>query len=270
MRITLAVTVLLASVAGTAPAQSAQEIFDRMLAAHDRRAAGINDYTVVQEAMGQTSTTYFEKDASGAHPVYRAKQMTVNGMVMENSSQGEAEAEFWEHLPELAKRASYVGRETVDGASVHVVRVTDLASTSFGRGLAPGNAQFEPRQATFYVDPELWMPRRLVFEGRLTLNAKPADVTMTMAMQDYRTVDGLLHPFRSRIRMDGLGQAVDPAMRAQYEQMKKQLAEMPESQRQMVEKMMKGQLEQMEQMMSGDGAMNFEIVVKEVRVNKGR
>ena len=254
----------------TLQAQSAQDVFERMLAEHDRRAAGIDNYTVVQDAMGQAVTMYFEKDASGPHPVFRVKSVTVAGQRSAGTAgRDDAEAEFWDHLPELMERATYVGRESVEGNAVHVVKIDDLASTGFGRNIAPGNADFEPKSGTFYVDAERWVPRRMVFEGRMKMQGKTVDVTADVIMRDYRTVDGLLHPFVTAVSVDGLADAIDPATRQQYEQMKKQLAEMPESQRQMVEQMMKGQLAQMEKMMTEGGPMNFEMVVRELRVNAG-
>jgi hypothetical protein len=175
---------------------------------------------------------------------------------------------MYAELP-AAERATYKGRETVDGQAVHVIGIDDMQGIRFGRGMTPQNADFEPRRATLYVDTRLSVPRRMILEGRLRNEGKTTDVTMTVDMLDYREVEGMLHPFRSQVRIDGLGQAVDPKMRKEYEEMKKQLAEMPESERKMVEQMMQGQMAQMEKMMGGDGGMNVELVVTELRVNQG-
>lgn len=252
-----------------AAAQSARDVLDRMLTEHDRRAQGIEDYTVVQETMGQAVTLYFVKDASGPHPVFRTRTI-VTGGVARNAEDGDRRTEeFWDALPELAERATLVGRETIDGHGIHVVRFDDLSGTSFGRNLAPGNADFTPRRATLYVDDGLWVPRRMSVEGSMKSQGRTADVTMVMDLQDIREVDGLLHPFHTLVRIDGLGQAIDPETRKQYEQMKKQLADMPPSQRQMAEQMMKGRMEQIERLMEGDGTMNVELRVQELRVNAG-
>ncbi len=50
--------------------------------------------------------------------------------------------------------------------------------------------------------------------------------------------------------------------------MKKQMEEMPESQRKMMESMMEGKLEQLEQIVNS-GSMKIETEVKELRVNAG-
>jgi hypothetical protein len=264
----LLVPVLLTLLPAVVAAQSARSVLERMVAEHDRRAEGIDNYTLVQDVMGQTMTMYYEKDVSGAHPVFRPRKVTGMGATAHGSAAGN-EDEFWEKLPAMLERARSGGQETVDGHATEVVVIDDLAESGFGASFAPGNADFTPQTATLYVDPELWIPRRMVFTGVMKAEGRTSDITITMDAQDIRDVDGLLQPFHTLVRVDGLGQAIDPKMRQQYEQMQKQLADMPESQRQMAEKMMKGRMEQIEQMMNGDGGMNLELVVRELRVNAG-
>jgi len=251
-----------------AVAQSARSVLERMVAEHDRRAEGIDNYTLVQDVMGQTLTMYYEKDTSGAHPVFRARKVSGIGASAQEPAGGN-EDEFWEKLPRLMEHARSGGRETVEGHATEVVIIDDLAESGFGESFAPGNGDFTPQRATLYVDPELWIPRRMVFAGVMKAQGRTSDITITMEAQDIRDVDGLLQPFHTLVRIDGLGQTIDPETRREYEKMKQQLADMPESQRQMVEKMMKGRMEQMEQMMSGDGGMNLELVVRELHVNAG-
>ena len=262
------VPVLLALLPSVVAAQSARSVLERMIAEYDRRAESIDNYTIVQDVMGQTMTMYYEKDASGVHPVFRVRKVTGPGRGA-NDPMGGTEDEFWDKLPAMMEQARSGGKETVDGHATEVVVIDDLSESGFGERFAQGKGDFTPQRATLYVDPELWIPRRTVITGVMKSEGRTADITMTMDAQDIREVDGLLQPFRTLVRVDGLGKAIDPKMRQQYEEMKKQLAEMPESQRQMAERMMKGQMEQIEQMMNGDGGMNLELVVRELHVNTG-
>jgi len=262
------VPVLLALLPTVVAAQSARSVLERMVAEHDRRAEGIDNYTIVQDVAGQTMTMYYEKDASGPHAAFRVRKVTGPGGAANDPMAG-TEDEFWEKLPAMMEHARSGGQETVDGHATEVVVIDDLAESGFGERFAQGKGDFTPRTATLYVDPELWIPRRTVITGVMKNERRTADITMTMDAQDIRDVDGLLQPYHTLVRIDGLGQAIDPKMRQQYEEMKKQLAEMPESQRQMAERMMKGRMEQIEQMMSGDGGMNVELVVRELHVNAG-
>jgi hypothetical protein len=248
--------------------QSATEVFTRMLADQDRRAARVENYTVVQEVMGTTVTMYLVKDAGGPHAVFRIRDMVVDGMdAAPFQVSDDMSTDLWTELPNLGALARNVRQESIDGHPVHVIEVPDLSKVAAFRTerQSPGG-RFEAHKGTFYIDGTLWVPRRLVFEGRMTTERKTADVTMTMDMQDYREVDGMLLPFRGTVRVDGM---VDERERAQFAEMQKQLAEMPEEQRKMMEQMMKGQLEQLSRMVSADGSMNFEFTVREVRVNAG-
>jgi hypothetical protein len=252
-----------------AEAQSAKDVLNGMVAEYEKRMANVANYTVVQDAMGTPMTMYFEKETVDGRAVFRLRHSSVAGMTSSREGEDREDFDMYAELPKLAERATYKGRETVDGQAVHVIVIDDLQGIKFGRGMSPRNADFEPRRATLYVDTRQSVPRRMILEGQMRNEGKTADVTTTVDMLDYREVEGMLHPFRSQVRIDGLGQAADPEQRKQYEEMKKQLAEMPESQRQMVEQMMKGRLEQMEKMMAGDGGMNVELLVRELRVNKG-
>jgi hypothetical protein len=202
-------------------------------------------------------------------PVFRLRETSLAGRTTSRSGDSQKEFDLYGELPTLVERAAYKGRETVDGHATHVIAVDDLEGLRFGAGMVPQESGFEPRRATMYVDAAQSVPRRMIIEGRMRREGRTTDVTTTVDLLDYREVSGMLHPFRSVVKIEGLGQAADPEMRKQYEEMKKQLAEMPEAQRQMVETMMKGRMEQMEQMMGGDGGMNIELIVRELRVNQG-
>ena len=151
---------------------------------------------------------------------------------------------------------------------MHVLRIDDLADIDFGHGAVDEDSDFVPERGTIYVDTDLLIPRRMEFEGSMTTEQGTTDVTSVVDLHDYREIEGMLVPFRTVVEMQGLTEAIDPEMRQQYEEMKRQLAEMPESQRAMAERMMKGQLEQIEKMMQGD-AMVIEMTVTDVRVNAG-
>lgn len=246
-------------------AQSPKEIFDRMLEEYERQIAGVDNYTVVQEMMGMQTVMYFEKEIVDGRPMMRMKQSSTGG-VTSASDEEDSLNELYAMMPELVDHASYGGRDRVDGHAVHVVNVTNLQDLDFGQSM--GDEDFTPTDGTFYVDAQQWIPRRMRFSGEMHTEEGPRTVTSTIDLLDYREVGGMLHPYHTTIQIEGMGAAVDPEMRAQYEEMQKQLADLPESQRAMAERMMKGQMEQIEKMMAG-GAMTIEAVVSEVRVNRG-
>ena len=145
------------------------------------------------------------------------------------------------------------------------------ASGSVPDGAAgPESDSFTPKTGKLFIDTELWIPRRMEFTGDMKTDNGTHEVTSVISLEDYREVSGFLHPFRTVMRMEGIGAMIDPEMRAQYDEMKRQLESVPESQRAMVERMMGAQMERMEEMMSGgDDTMTVEVIVKELRVNTG-
>lgn len=259
---------VLASAATPVVAQSAGEIIDRMLDAYEARTEGIADYTLVQRFMGFETVSYFVKEMEDGRPVFRLQESTAGDMEMEEAGPGTLD-EIYAIGEEFKRNAEYVGRETVAGVDVHVLDITDLESTSFGRSMAQ-DSQFRPVSGRIYLDAETYVPRRMVFDGELTNPEGTHQVTSTMDLEDYRDHQGMLIAHRTVMTIEGLGAAIDEEARAQFEQMEEELANMPPEQRQMVEAMMSEQLEQFRAMMEGDDQpMVVEVEVQEVRVNAG-
>jgi hypothetical protein len=266
LRSAIVLTAVSAFLAGSAAAQSPKEIFDNMLAEYERRIENVDNYTVVQEMMGVEAVMYYEKEIADGRPVMRLRQNLVAGMTTDDDD--DTFSEMYKMVPELVAHATYAGRDDVDGHVVHVIEVDNLDEIEFGQEM--GDEDFTPKHGTFFVDTELWIPRRMVFTGEAETADGPRTVTSTIDLLDYREIEGMLHPFTTSIQITGIGAMVDPEMRAQYEEMKKQLDDMPEAQRAMAERMMKGQIEQLEKMMEGgDDAMTVQTTVRELRVNQG-
>jgi hypothetical protein len=249
-------------------AQSAAEVFDRMLAEHERRTQGIDDYTLVQQTMGFETVMYFERETVNGRSLLRLKRTTSMGVTVDADEEDAGFNEIYEVAHELAEHATYAGRDEVDGQAVHVLKIDDMAEIDFGHGAVDDDSDFVPERGTLYIDVARSVPLRMEFEGTVATEKGTADVTSVVTLHDYRDVEGMLVPYRTVVEMRGFSDALDPEMRQQYEEMKRQLAEMPEAQRAMAERMMKGQLEQIEQMMQGD-AMVIEMTVTDVRVNAG-
>lgn len=248
-------------------AQSASEVIDRMLSEHERRSAAVDDYTVVQQVMGFETISYFEKEMVDGRPVFRLRSSGAAGVVMESPTDGTLD-EIYAVGEDLAQNARYVGRENVDGNDVHVLDVPDLAGTDFGRNMSP-DSDFKPTSGRFYLDADLYVPRRMEFEGEMTSAEGTNPIRSVIDLGDYRDVEGMLMPYRTELRIEGLGAAIDDETRAEFEEMQRQLENMPPEQRRMVETMMAGQLEQFKRMMADDAPMTVEVNVSEVRVNTG-
>jgi len=266
----IAAASLLLCVAG-ASGQDAGTIIDRMLDAYEEQTQGIDDYTLVQRVMGFETISYFVKEMVDGRPVFRLREASAAGAgaAVEGSSPGGLD-ELYAGGEDFKKNATYLGRDEVDGHAVHVLAIDDLSNSAFGRDVVAGEQNFVPTEGRLYLDVESYVPRRMAFDGELTNADGVHEVTSTMDLLDYRQVDGMMVAYHTVITVDGLGGAIDEEARAQFEEMQRQLENMPPSQRAMVESMMAEQLDQFRAMMSGeDESIVVEVAVQEVRVNAG-
>ncbi len=265
-------------VSGSLHSQSAGEVLQRMLDTHLRQSANVENYTVVQEVMGFETQLYFEKELVNDQPTFRLRQSRVGGRII---SQPEDDAAGWERLyqliPELTRRAEYVGRSETHGFPVHVIEVRGLQELEFSPIPDSDEADFVPEKMLLHVDADRWIVRWAELTGTVTTRGGQHDFTATTDLTDYRDIEGLVHPFLITVRVIGLAEAMGVAdtdmaqLRAQIEEMKKQMEQMPEAQRRMMEQMLEQRLAGFEDMLEGggEGAMTVEIRVKELRVNSG-
>jgi hypothetical protein len=281
----VAVPLLLAAAVPSLHGQTAKSVMDRMLAEYERRAEGVNDYTIVQETMGTTNVTYMVKEMVNGHPVFHVTSASSMGTTTPPAPGSASQMnsvlsdDFFAMADQLASHADYAGRETIDGNETHVIVLNDLSSLPIAKAQQAGSNAFSMKRGKMWVDGKLWVPRRMEFEGTLKTENGASDITTTVNLSDYRDIHGVLQPFHITTQVSGLVGAMSPEMQKQMAdpetqkrlaELKKQLADMPEAQRAMVEKMMKGQIDQLEKMSaSGGKAMTFETNVKEVRVNAG-
>jgi hypothetical protein len=175
----------------------------------------------------------------------------------------------------IAERARLVGRETIDGRDAFHLRVEDLSGIEFDQ--PDGDGQYTLNAMSLWIDAREYVTLQFNIEGVIESDGKQMPMVLEKRDQDYRQVGPMYEPHRQVMRISGMQHALDPKQqqeleraRAQMEQVKAQLAEMPEAQRRMVEGRMKSSMEMLERMTGGDGSM-FETVIEivEIRINEG-
>jgi hypothetical protein len=262
---------LLAVATATLAAQSVGDIVQRMYDSYERQAEGVDNYTLVQSAMGIEITSYFEKEMVDGHPVFLLRDSDAGGLSFSLGAEDAGVGDFFLWGDELAEHGRYAGREEIGGSAVHVIAVDDLSQLEIARPATPDDMEFEPKTARIYVDERMNVPRRMEFVGDARTDTGPHEVTVRVDMENYLPIESLLLPYRTVIRIEGLGAAIDPEMWAQLEEMERQLAALPPDQRQMMERTLGPQMEQLRQMMAGgDDAMTIEVSVVDVVINAGR
>jgi hypothetical protein len=267
--------VVLAALPVVANAQNAAEWMSRAMAAQAERLAGVENVTIVQDMMGMEMTMYMEKRDADGTPILIPVSVTMAGMtnpIPQDMAQADWSNPFQQ---EWVDRTRLVGTEQLDGHTVRVFAIDDFSGLELPgvpQG-AEGAKDFRPTSFRYSLDEKELVMRKVEMEGEaLQEDGSRSPVRLTMFMEDYREVDGYLHPFVTRTTTEGVLEAADidrEELQAQLEGMRAQLDNMPEAQRAMVEGMLKPQIEQLEGMLGGGGAMEMTITVKNLEVNAG-
>lgn len=263
-RSVLAVGLVALSLAPAVAAQSAGDVLERAMERYADRVADVDNYTVVQEAMGFTATSYFVKKIVDGQPVFELQSQYGDG------EPETGPGEFYNEFGKLVSRAQLEGTETVDGNRCHVVTVDDFSGLDFGGDA--GDREFTPRKGTFYLDSDDYVLRKMVMEGDMESEGQKQPVTMEALFEDYQEVESMLHPFRTTLTIHGMQGAISEdelqQARQALDEMEKRLDEMPESQRSMMEGMLKSQMEQLRNIVDS-GQMQITMQVKDLKVNAG-
>jgi uncharacterized membrane-anchored protein YhcB (DUF1043 family) len=248
-------------------AADAQDIIDRVLELDEERRKGVDRYVVEQEVMGQVSKVAFERTTvtgPDGEPVDTFR-MVLPGDILQPDA-GSEPVMSQEDFEDMAQEAVYsiaafsesaelVGTETVDGQKAYHLVAENLDRK---RNFAE-NQEFVLQTVNVWIDAEHYVPLRMVMDGTMDTDGTPRPVTIENIERDYREVPGsnMYEPYQQVMRLTGeMADETKRQMeqaRAQLEEFDKQLAEMPESQRQMMMNMMGEQMEMVRKMAAGDG-----------------
>jgi hypothetical protein len=245
----------------SAVAQDAEEIINAAIERYEQRMAGVENYTLVQEVMGFETTSYYEKQTVDGRTMYQ-----MVGAYTDDSQDNMGE--MYNGFLEVAGRAKFSGNEKVEGHDTYVLAVDDFSGLSF----YSEDDDFKPKKGLFYLDTSEYVIRRIEMEGTVERDGKSQPATADMYFEDYRSVEGMLHPFLIQMNISGVtsGMSEEEVEKARkdLEEMRKQMDEMSESQRKMMESMMGPQIEKLEEMLNS-GSIEMSVAVKELRVNQG-
>jgi hypothetical protein len=248
-------------------AMDAQDIIDKVLELEAERREGVNRYVVEQEVMGQVSKITFERTTvtgPDGKPMDTFRMVLPDEMLQ--AGPGEDPVMSQDDFEDMAQEAVYsiaafsesaelVGTETVEGRKAY-----HLVAENLDRKRSIDGAQeFVLQTINAWIDSEMYVPLKLVMDGTMDTDGTPRPVTIETIERDYRTVPGsnMYEPYQQVMRLTG--EMADETKRQMEEarthlaEFEKQMAEMPESQRQMMMSMMGEQIEMMRKMAAGEG-----------------
>lgn len=253
------------------------EVFQRAVDAFETRMEGIQSYTVVQDFAGFRSEVRWERSASaaGVRFVPSNSSTVVPPGDLGGTGIGHLGTSVWNdpfaHFLAWGEGATLVGRDVVEGRGVWLVRVENFGNAEMG--LTPGTfaeGHFRPERGTFAIDAEDWVLRRVQAEGILDYNGAARVVQVDANLRDYRTVDGVLHPFIIELRMHGLAPGQSPLNQGpatdELTALLEQLEDLPARQRESLARLLGVQVDRLEELARGEITMVLRTL--EVRANR--
>ncbi len=155
---------------------------------------------------------------------------------------------------EFARKAELVGMEELDGRTAYHLRADELNQTQESDGQT-----YTIDTMSLWIDTGQHVPLKLRMDGIATSGGESRELYIEKIDSDYRQVpdSDLYESYRQVMSFGGV---MDESQQAQMEQARqqmvefeKQMAKMPESQRQMMEQMMGPQLDTMRKLAAGGG-----------------
>lgn len=251
-------------------AQSAQDIMTRAIESYETRLSGVENVTIDVEVMGMTVETYLVKEMVDGRPVLQPVSTDVEGMPSDTAEveTDDMWAESWRMFDDTQDRWTLEGQGSVDGRATWRLRMTDFEGLDLSPEMPGQEGEFDADLMVMELDQERLVPLRMELEGTVRQGGEANPVAMQMQFEDYREVDGYLHPFLSIMDVDmAMGPEGQDAQEA-LEELRNQLADMPEAQREMMEQMMGEQIRMLESMVGEEG-LRMELRVVDLRVNAG-
>lgn len=264
-----ALALLVPLAAGPLSAQSGQEVMGKAVEAYETRIEGIREYTVTQrvDVMGTTVTNHFVKRTRDGHPVFvRADR--------EEGGQGpRGWGNPYQLFLDMARRAELEGRTTVGGHEAWTLTVSDFSGVDARRMTPAGSrGEFHPAEATFQIDVESYVIRRLSVSGAVGTDGSKEPIEMIARFADYRERGGMLYPFRTDVSVEGMKAVMSPEerrrARRQLRAIRARLDSMSASRREEVEARIRPQIEQLERTVES-GRLEVTVEVQELTVNGG-
>jgi len=242
----------------------AVEIFETVRAHYERSIEGVDDYVMVTNLF----TTYYKKAYDNGRPYFMSRTETEVFGVQSTSSTSDADLFTPENYERLKNNATYAGRETIDGFDVHVLSIDKLEGL-FDEGEGVDDTVEDLK---VYIDADDWVLRQMVFSVETVTEDGVMKVEPMILFKDYRDVEGMMIPFETISFVTGLSEMLTDEEREEAEQglkeMEKELEQLPEGQRRMVERLMGDRLKRFREMLAED-RIEFTVRVEEVRVNTG-
>ncbi len=263
--------ILIAGIVLSASAQytdpRAAEIIETAWQEYEKSIENIDDYVVETDLF----TIYYNKAYDNGRPYFTARTETdIFGGFESTTTASDADLFTPETYDKLKQNARYEGRDEVDGHEVHVLFVERI------EGMFPDAEDVLEEgleQMRIYIDADNWVIRQMSYMAEAeTETGEVRQVEPVIMFRDYRNIDGMMVAFETTTVVTGLSASMTEEERRDAEEslreMERELEQMSDQERRMVERIMGNRMESFREMLMED-RFEFTVRVNEVRVNTG-
>jgi len=182
-------------------------------------------------------------------------------------------AETARGMAEFSRRASLVGRETIDGREAFLLRADDVSDIELGQ--MDDDARVTLKTMSLWIDTEHYVSLRMKIDMDVESDGEVTPMTVERLDQDYRQVGPMYESHRQVMRISGMMAAMDEDERKEMEkaqadmaELEAQLDQMPAAARSMMEKQL-GKVRQQMAAFSSGGVFESTIDVVRIEINQG-
>ena len=266
------------SASSIAEAMTAERVIENMIVSYEKQMKGVEDFTIVTDR----DITYQKRVTIKGRAVYKTRIETemmgiksvsiYDGVYQWWVESGKLKTEKMDYSPfqmlENLKTAQvkYAGTDKIDGHKAHILNIKDYKMW--------GVEGMQKVSGKLWVDARDWVIRKMEVDMEVEgEKGEKIPATVTIRMEDFRKVNGMLIPYRTVMTVPVPGvPEISPEeeqeMRKNLAEMQRQLKQAPPEMRKMIEAMMKPQMEMMQKMLAA-GGIEIVTVVKDVKVNTG-
>jgi hypothetical protein len=168
---------------------------------------------------------------------------------------------------DLVRGAEFIDNDQLNGRRAFKLTITDLQLLNESQSGISGDEDSGPemQKADLWIDRELLVPLQMIY-------ATTGDFTVEVRMENYELHSDLPIAKKMSIEVKGVSSLFSEEDREEarrgMEQLRNQLSQMPEAQREMIESQMAGQIEQLEQILESGHMSVTTVNVTNVRVNQ--
>ncbi|MCF8302763.1 MAG: hypothetical protein K9I94_05750 [Bacteroidales bacterium] len=244
--------------------QKAVEILESMQERYEQSIEDIDDYLMEK---GKHTIFYKKAFTEDGKPYFKTKTKGNNKKDMGSASA--TNKDLYSQFSSKAKeKAIYERTDKVDGHEVHVIYIDQMEIKGFN---ADRDTEDAVEDIYLYIDSDKLVVRKMKYTITSKIKGgEPRKVSPVVKNKDFRNVEGMLIPYETATVIKGLTLTEEERKKIEkgLSDFEKEMEEMPESQREMMEQMAGDKIERYRKMIEKD---QYEQVkrVKNIEVNTG-